>query len=73
MRENSKKIIFIQIIFFVDTQGAYKLLINMLDNIGIRGFLTIIGVRITPGSCENILPKRDELYKSFNLLYKVKI
>jgi len=37
-----------------------------------RGFLIAIGVRLTPGSCENLLPKREELYKSFNIVYQVK-
>ena len=53
--------------------GAYKILLNFIDCIGTRGFLTAIGVRVTQGSCENILPKREDLYKSFNIIYQVKI
>lgn len=54
-----------------DSQGACKILINFLDCIGMRGFLTAIGVRVTPGSCENVLPKREELFKYFNIVYQV--
>jgi len=46
---------------------------SFLDSIGIRGFLTAIGVRVTPGSCENILPKREDLYKCFNIIYQVRL
>jgi hypothetical protein len=33
--------------------------------------MTILGIRSTPGSCENLPQRKDELYKSFNAIYKV--
>jgi hypothetical protein len=33
----------------------------------------MLGIRLTPGSCENLPQKREELYKSFNAIFKVKI
>jgi hypothetical protein len=47
--------------------------LNFLESIGMRGLLTTIGVRVTPGSCDNFLPKREDLHKSFNVVYQVKI
>jgi hypothetical protein len=46
--------------------------LNFLESIGMRGLLTTIGVRVTPGSCDNFLPKREDLHKSFNIVYQVK-
>jgi hypothetical protein len=53
------------------SQSAYKILVNFLELIGMRGFMTILGIRSTPGSCENLPQKREELYKSFNAIFKV--
>jgi hypothetical protein len=36
-----------------------------------RGFMTILGIRFTPGSCDNLPQKREELSKSFNSVFKV--
>jgi hypothetical protein len=57
--------------FYLDIQAAYKAIVNFLENIGPRGVLTILGVRTTPGSCETFLPKKSDLIKQFNFIYKV--
>lgn len=46
-------------------------MVNFIESIGVRGVLTMLGVRLTTGSCEGILPKRDELFNSFNAIFKV--
>lgn len=51
-------------------QGVYKIVVNFLESIGLRGFMTILGFRMTPGSCEGGLPKKSDLYKSFNAIFK---
>jgi hypothetical protein len=35
-----------------------------------RGFLTILGIRTTPGSCDNLPQSREDLYQSFNATFK---
>jgi hypothetical protein len=55
-----------------DNQSACKIIINLLELIGMRGFMTILGIRSTPGSCEILPQKREELYKSFNTAFKVR-
>lgn len=47
------------------------MILNFLDLIGSRGFLTIIGIRLTPGSCDNSIPKKEDLIKTFNIVYSV--
>ena len=36
-----------------------------------RGFMTILGIRFTPGSCDNMPRKKEDLFKSFNAVFKV--
>jgi hypothetical protein len=35
-----------------------------------RGIMTILGVRTTPGSSDSLILKKEDLYKSFNAIYK---
>ncbi len=37
-----------------------------------RGIMTCLAVRMTPGSVDNRLPRKDDLFKSFNAIFKVK-
>lgn len=46
-----------------------KIMINFLDNIGKRGFLTLIGIRTTVGSSETLPPKKSLLQSRFNKKY----
>lgn len=57
---------------FLDIQGTYKLVVNFLENVGMRGVMTMFGVRMTPGSFENPILRKEELKKSFNAIYRVK-
>lgn len=51
-------------------QSCYKIHVNFLDCIGMRGFLTILGIRTTTGSVDVLPVKRNKLIKSFNKMYK---
>lgn len=46
-------------------------MVNFMEAISMRGVMTMLGVRLTTGSCDGILPEKDELYKSFNAIFKV--
>lgn len=55
----------------LDNQSAFKSAVSFLDGIGMRGFMTLIGIRKTSGSCEEGLLSRELLFKSFNAIFKV--
>ena len=42
-------------------EACYKLLVNFLDSIGMRGFLTIIGIRTTTGSIDTVPIRKEKL------------
>jgi hypothetical protein len=37
-----------------------------------RGFLTVLGIRTTPGSCESLPQSREDLFESFNAIFNKK-
>jgi len=47
-------------------------MVNFFENIGMRGLLTILGVRMTPGSIDSLPQCRINLYNSFNQTFKVR-
>ena len=51
-------------------QQARQIAANFFDSVGIRGILTILGVRSTIGSTEGILIKKSELLRMFNVTYQ---
>lgn len=59
------------ILKIIDFEIAYKLLSNFLELIGIRGILTMLGFRTTPGSCNGIILTRETLFLLFNTIYNV--
>ena len=48
-------------------------MVNFFESIGMRGLLTILGVRMTPGSIDSIPQSRSNLCNSFNQIFKVEI
>ena len=49
-------------------------MVNFLDGIGMRGFLTLIGLRTTSGSSVTLPPKKNVLLACFNKKFvKVRI
>ena len=59
------------ILKIIDFEIAYKLLFNFIELIGIRGILTMLGFRTTPGSCNGIILTRETLFLLFNTIYNV--
>jgi hypothetical protein len=59
-------------VFNIDAQSACKIIINFLEYIGMRGFITVLGIRTTPGSCDSLPQSREELYKSYNIPFTKK-
>lgn len=50
-------------------RDAEKMVIKLLEEIKIRGLLTILGVRTTQASCDMFLITKDELMRMINVIY----
>lgn len=49
---------------------AYNMSFNFFEDIGPRGIMTLLGFRITSGSCVDIIFSKEELLRMFNLTYQ---